>query len=40
VTRHVARNFDGGGGKQQQVSAFDYIMPSVIEASSMNGAFF
>jgi len=29
-----------GRGKQQQVSAFDYSMPPVIEASSTKGAFF
>jgi len=36
--RHVARNFDRGGNSQ--VSKFDYLIPLVVEASSIKGAFF
>jgi len=38
-TRHVARNFDGGGNNNQ-ASTFEYLMPLVFKALSVKGVFF
>ena len=39
-TRRIARDFDGGGANNNQVSTFKYIMPLVFKASSITYAFF